>query len=300
MNQEAFLYCWTDTKSNKLYVGTHKGSTDDGYVCSGKLMLEQYDFRPEDFSREIIAKGLYDDMISFECAILKSANAAKDLGFYNQHNGDGNFFCKYHTETTKAKIKLALLNHKRTEEHSKAISLSKKNKIPKCVFTRRSFAGENNPNYGKSNKNINETNYTIKDLNFKGAKEVSAFFQINKQEVYRRVGSNIEKWKDWNVLGKQKNYIKKQKIKRPDLTKRNLENNPAKSEEAKQKMRGPRPSVTGSLSHRWGISLSPETRALISAKNKGKKQLPHSEIAKQKMSEAKKKYWMDRKNNIGN
>lgn len=236
MNQESFLYCWTDKKFNKLYVGTHKGSTKDGYVCSGKMMLEQYDYRPDDFSREIIAKGSYSDMISLECAILRSTNAKKDNLFYNQHNGDGKFFCKYHTEETKLKIKKALSNHKRTKEHSNAISLSKKGKTPKCVFNRKSFKGKNNPNFGKSNKNIHETSYLIEGQVFKGAEAVSKFFNVEKQQVYHRVWSNIEKWKDWNVLGKQKVYLKKHVIKRPDLTKRNLENNPAKTLQAREKI----------------------------------------------------------------
>jgi len=199
MNQEDFLYCWTDTKFNKLYVGTHKGSTEDGYVCSGKLMLEQYQSRSEDFSRKIIAKGSYDDMIALECAILRSANAAKDMDYYNQHNGDGKFYNKGHTEDSKLKISLS--------------------------------------NKGR---------------------------------------------------------------KRPDLLARNLTNNPAKSEQSKIKMRGPRPSVAGPLNHRWGKSPSEETRALISLKNKGKNKQPKSEITKQRMSEARKNYWMNRKNNLGN
>jgi hypothetical protein len=242
MNQEAFLYCWTDTKFNKLYVGIHKGTTDDGYVCSGKLMLEQYESRSEDFSRQIIAKGLYKDMAFLECAILKAANAAKDMDYYNQHNGDGKFYSK---------------------------------------------------------KRIHQTIFLINGMQFIGAEMVSTFFKIDKQEVYRRVWSNIEKWKDWNVLGKQKDFIKKQVLKRPDLTKRNLENNPAKSEESKIKMRGPRPSVAGSLNHRWGKSLSAETKLLISLNRKGKGNQPKSEITKQRISEAKKNYWMNRKNNLG-
>ncbi len=90
-----------------LYVGTHKGSEDDGYVCSSKPMLEEYSLRSDDFSRKIIAKGLYDEMISLENAILKSANARKDPFFYNMHNGDGKFYNKGHSNETKAKLKKA-------------------------------------------------------------------------------------------------------------------------------------------------------------------------------------------------
>ena len=69
---EAFVYCWTDMKTSKLYVGWHKGSVDDGYVCSSKPMLEEYYMRPNDFKRQIIASGLSNDMIALESAILKT------------------------------------------------------------------------------------------------------------------------------------------------------------------------------------------------------------------------------------
>ena len=37
----------------------------------------------------------------------------------------------------------------KTEEHKKKLSLAKKGKMPSCVRTRRSYIGENNPNFGK-------------------------------------------------------------------------------------------------------------------------------------------------------
>ena len=69
---EAFVYCWTDVKTNKLYIGSHKGTVNDGYVCSSKLMLQEYTKRPQDFTRQIVAEG-NDDL------------------FYNQHNGFGTY-----------------------------------------------------------------------------------------------------------------------------------------------------------------------------------------------------------------
>jgi hypothetical protein len=32
--KDSFVYCWTDHKTGMLYVGSHKGTIDDGYVCS--------------------------------------------------------------------------------------------------------------------------------------------------------------------------------------------------------------------------------------------------------------------------
>ena len=104
---EAFTYCWTDKITRKLYVGVHLGSIDDGYICSCKLMLEEYFKRPKDFIRQILATGNYKDMIKFETTILRSVGAAKDPLFYNGHNGDGKFYNKGHSEETKKKLKIA-------------------------------------------------------------------------------------------------------------------------------------------------------------------------------------------------
>jgi len=89
---EAFVYCWTDKKNNMLYVGSHKGSADDGYVCSSKYMLKEYNKRPSDFSRQIIAEGNLSDIRKLEAKILQAANARLDESFYNKHDNDGFYF----------------------------------------------------------------------------------------------------------------------------------------------------------------------------------------------------------------
>ncbi len=140
---ESFVYCWTDHKTGKLYVGSHKGLVDDGYICSQPLFLDIYNERPTDFTREIIAEGEYKDIRNLESVILKSCNAALDECFYNLNNGDGKFYskkgriftdihkqnmslCKQgkpsnhtskkHTEESKTKIKLGNLGKKYDSE----------------------------------------------------------------------------------------------------------------------------------------------------------------------------------------
>lgn len=103
---EAFTYCWTDYLTNKLYIGVHKGKYNDGYICSSKIFLEQYNKRPADFTRQIIANGSYDIMLVFESKILKSVNAKNNIYFYNMHNGDGKFINKGHTYLTRKKLSL--------------------------------------------------------------------------------------------------------------------------------------------------------------------------------------------------
>lgn len=101
---EAFVYCWADKKTNMLYVGSHKGSPDDGYICSSKYMLEEYNRRPEDFSRQIVAEGELVLMRKLESKILQAVNARLNESFYNMHNNNGVYILKSHTEKTKKKI----------------------------------------------------------------------------------------------------------------------------------------------------------------------------------------------------
>lgn len=128
---EAFVYCWTDHKNNMLYVGSHKGALDDGYVCSSKYMLEQYKIRPQDFTRQIIAEGLFTDIRKLESVILKSVNARTDESFYNRHENDGLFFEGWKTgefsETHLKNMSIAASKRIRTKEHLNALHNGRRN-----------------------------------------------------------------------------------------------------------------------------------------------------------------------------
>jgi hypothetical protein len=112
---EAFVYCWTDILTNKLYVGWHKGLLSDGYVCSSKIMLEEYNKRPNDFKRQIIATGLAKDMIALESAILRAEKVATNEQYYNMHENNGLYRLGAHTEKTKKKISDANKGNKRPD-----------------------------------------------------------------------------------------------------------------------------------------------------------------------------------------
>lgn len=127
---EAFVYCWTDHKDNKLYIGSHKGSVDDGYICSSKLVKEQYHLRPQDFSREILYEGSWNEMFKLEGKLLKDADAKNNDSYYNQHNGSGDFRNKHQSSESREKISKAKLGILRTEETKRKISLSRMGNIP--------------------------------------------------------------------------------------------------------------------------------------------------------------------------
>jgi hypothetical protein len=80
----SFVYSWSDHKTSKVYVGVHKGFDNDGYICSSKYMLKEYKERPQDFTRQIIAKGTWKDCITFEKKINEQLIKSIDTT-YNRH-----------------------------------------------------------------------------------------------------------------------------------------------------------------------------------------------------------------------
>ena len=103
-----FVYCWSDKKTAKVYVGVHRGCVDDGYVCSSKRMLSEYKQRPDDFSRQILFAGDYDICASYEVALIKGLFKTNKQTFYNRSAGKKILF----DEDIKKKISQALVGNK--------------------------------------------------------------------------------------------------------------------------------------------------------------------------------------------
>lgn len=151
MHDRAFVYCWTDHKLNKLYVGSHKGEPTDGYVCSSKPMLEEFKIRPHDFTRQVVATGSVDDIRVLEQKILLSLDAAKNESFYNLTNGNKSFFANSTTALKTAKTR---------KLKGEWCSLETRNKIREANSGKKHLAetkykmsvkkrGANHPYYGK-------------------------------------------------------------------------------------------------------------------------------------------------------
>lgn len=60
-NYYGFVYEWTDAKNGFKYIGSHYGSTDDGYVSSSEILNRVYKKRPEDLTRTILEYVYVDD-----------------------------------------------------------------------------------------------------------------------------------------------------------------------------------------------------------------------------------------------
>jgi hypothetical protein len=131
MTYEAFVYCWTDTANQKLYVGSHKGKIDDGYICSSKIMKEEYVKRPNDFVRQIVATGKLIDIRKLESKILQSVNARTDSNFYNKHENDGFYFDGWKKGEMslehRKKLSDAASRRIRTDDHIEKLHEGRKN-----------------------------------------------------------------------------------------------------------------------------------------------------------------------------
>jgi len=58
MKNTGFVYLWFDRKHRRFYVGSHWGSTSDGYICSSNWMKKAHAIRPNDFKRRILRNGI--------------------------------------------------------------------------------------------------------------------------------------------------------------------------------------------------------------------------------------------------
>lgn len=164
MNHEAFVYCWTDKKTNKLYIGVHKGKCDDRYISSSKIFLKEYKSRPEDFTRQIIAMGNYKDMYFFETKILKLENVIDNDNYYNIAMNNGYFKNRGLplSEEHKSKIseKVRGKNHpfygkKHSEESRLRMSLSRKKYM---IENDDNMCGENHPMWNRSHTEEHKKN----------------------------------------------------------------------------------------------------------------------------------------------
>ena len=79
-SKNTFVYIWYDGK--KFYLGVHKGTPDDGYICSSKVVLEEYKKRPENFRRRILAYGTMKEMVDLEKRLLQNV---KEKGKWDKY-----------------------------------------------------------------------------------------------------------------------------------------------------------------------------------------------------------------------
>lgn len=113
MRKEGFVYKWKHKESGKMYIGSHYGNIDDGYVSSSNEFNPIYDSDPLMFERTIIVRGLTrKQALKEEKELLISVDAANSEEYYNLHNEPGNGWShhdnpklskKYYAKISKAR-----------------------------------------------------------------------------------------------------------------------------------------------------------------------------------------------------
>ena len=82
-----FIYIWMNTERKKFYVGSHRGSIDDGYIGSGTLFKKAYEKNPSVFKRRILQYvcGTHEDILLTEEKWLSLITSEEMYGkkYYN-------------------------------------------------------------------------------------------------------------------------------------------------------------------------------------------------------------------------
>jgi hypothetical protein len=82
--KEAFVYRWREISTNKWYVGYHKGTADDGYICSSKIAKPLIQSNPNNWQRKILRWGTKKEMVALERRILVALKARTNPNSYNR------------------------------------------------------------------------------------------------------------------------------------------------------------------------------------------------------------------------
>jgi group I intron endonuclease len=161
-----FVYRWYDSSNGMYYVGSHKGTVDDGYIGSGKRFSYAYSKRPECFTREIFYVG--EDYRELEEFILDTIDAKSNPAYYNLVNGS--FNCKFSKEQ-REKISNSLRGKKASKEAREKMSASR--------------TGEKNHFYGRTHSE--ETRRKISEANkgnYIGDEAMQHAWNASKKRVY--------------------------------------------------------------------------------------------------------------------
>jgi hypothetical protein len=162
MEKYGFVYIWFDRKHKRFYIGSHWGTTDDGYVCSSPWMKRAYRNRQHDFKRKIL-KYVYTnrhDLLDEETKFLvRIKDSELKIRYYNLHNKNkGHWSATDNSLTVREKISRAGKGRKSSAETRKKQSEALKGKPtkPRSAEHNRKIAlakaGKPSPKKGKPGK----------------------------------------------------------------------------------------------------------------------------------------------------
>lgn len=186
---EGFVYKWINTRNGKWYIGSHKGSVDDGYVGSGVIFRKAYKKHKDYFIREIIYLG--PDFREVEDLILKTLDAESDRNSYNVSNYAIGGTRHFHT-SKKSKERMAAAGR---SQKGKVVSQEAREKIRQKLLgtkasdeTKKKLSemrkGDGNSFFGK--QHTEETKRKISEKN-KGKKMPKASVERRAKKIMKRI-----------------------------------------------------------------------------------------------------------------
>jgi hypothetical protein len=194
--KDSFVYIWHNISNGRKYVGYHKGTLDDGYICSSSNDNFWKDFDYDEFTREIVFEGTQEECLKYEQHYLKSIDISSDE-WYNNARGAEIIFTqevkdkirnhhlgkpsgmlgKKHSEESKKKVSITLKSIHHTDDWNKKVSIALKGK-------KKSDTHIENMRDSHGNKNVYKFfNIKTKEL-FEGThKDFSIKFNIARFNV---------------------------------------------------------------------------------------------------------------------
>ena len=198
MNYYGFVYKWTNVRTGKMYIGSHHGKDDDGYIGSGVYFKKAYNKEPEAFTREILEYNIISDdgyiTYGLEQKYLdKIANIHLNESYYNlspyaEHPGGWNRGLEgfKSSEEKKNKISNYLKEAHKSGKRKKAYEGISKSKIGKTK--------ENNTGRLITSKKMAGNQNSANRLDTPKGK-----IWINKDGVSKMIRpAELEIYKDWN------------------------------------------------------------------------------------------------------
>lgn len=187
-----FVYKWTDSTNGKMYIGSHRGHIDDGYVGCGIYFARAYKSRPESFSREILYVG--DKYREEEERILLELDCANSKDYYNLKNSSvGGDTYSFASDDIKKKIAHGKNHsaswHNIKDKESWLINIRKSQE---CLKLR---AGRRERMLGKKlslKYDLDEVWLNIKDLYLQGVSynEIKSITGYSRGTIYRAKKKN--------------------------------------------------------------------------------------------------------------
>ncbi|MAF25586.1 hypothetical protein CL634_08460 [bacterium] len=194
---KGFVYVLSNREDGNWYIGSHEGTTDDGYIASGiriKNAIDKYGI--ENFDRYIIYRGEnFREQEEIYLTILDAASNPKSYNLKNKAFGGKIYdippmLGKKHTEETKKKMSLSGKGRQFSDAHKRKIGNFHRGKIVSEI-TREKLR-----KYNKDKKLSEETKRKIG--------EASRKHWQNNSELKERWKTRMPRGKNGRFLAKEK------------------------------------------------------------------------------------------------